>query len=184
MTIPVSIACAILAPSLSAGEPAVPRSRADRTLPDEDLRMIFDKGKIAAEAYQRLVGLEESGRPHIPKGTVLEDAQEDPKATQVDLEALRQRTISLYETRAYDPSPIAPLSEEEVAAPIPQARPVRDRGWFSQCVAAGSLIAIGALLSLYLKFAFRPRRHVPPNPASSERTQARARPRPTRSPAA
>lgn len=192
--IPFSIACAVFGPALCAEQPATPPP-AQSSQAEDDLRMVFDKGRIAREAYDRLLSLEETGRPHIPKGTILEDMRTDPKAAQVDLERLRQRTIALYETRGYDPSPITPREEDAAAVPVPQARPARGRSWLSQWVAAGALLGFGALLSLGLKFVLRPKPEKPStSPGSSKKgadssrtlasRQPKARRRPVRAPTA
>ncbi|MBI4584909.1 MAG: LPXTG cell wall anchor domain-containing protein [Planctomycetes bacterium] len=135
----------------------------DDELSPEIRETILDKGKIAEETYQRLVGLREAGNPHIRQGLLLSTIKDDPLKSYVDPEKNRRERIALIERR----DPNAPQDEEgeemepRVEKPkppqVPSARAVKDTGDSSSAVVfsilGAALLAAGAaaLVAVYWK---------------------------------
>ena len=76
------------------------RERADYAeIPAEVRQTIIDKGRIAEEAHDRLVGLRESGNPHIRGGLRLSEIQDQPELSRVDVKQLREERIRMFRER-------------------------------------------------------------------------------------
>lgn len=83
--------------------------RGDRLPPEVEANLI-NKGKIAEQMAQRLIGLREAGDPHIPKGILLRDIRDDSSRSRVDVQKLRVQRIRLIEAGVPEFSP--PLAAE------------------------------------------------------------------------
>lgn len=59
--------------------------------------IIIDKGAIAEETHQRMIGLRERGNPHIRKGLRLQEIEENPERIRVDTEKMREERIRMVQ---------------------------------------------------------------------------------------
>jgi hypothetical protein len=121
-------------------------------IPEEHLKNVRHRGTPIGEEPGRLLSLEELGNPHLPDGTPLEDSEVDPELARVDPEDLRQRYITLVETRRYNPSSLPRPESVETAAPISRpAKKMRRVSYSTQATVALAAAAITALAILWLR---------------------------------
>ncbi len=99
-------------PALGDESPEAPAiETSDDELSPEIRETIIDKGKIAEETYQHLVGLREAGNPHIRQGLLLATIVDNPAKSYVDPEKNRRERIALIERR--DPNAPEDVENEE-----------------------------------------------------------------------
>jgi hypothetical protein len=56
----------------------------------------IDKGRIAADTQARLVGLRESGNPHIPSGLLISGIKDEQDREEANLRSMREDAIRMY----------------------------------------------------------------------------------------
>lgn len=127
------------------------QSVGDDGIPASVHATIIDKPRIAEATLERVVGLREAKNPHIQRGEglLLGGIQDNPAVSRVDLEALRQERIAMYEgtiDKLSPPPPSSPRLQPKDQAPAPTApgpaprpRPERSRGGL---ILAGLIFAL------------------------------------------
>ena len=112
------------------------------SLPPEVEANLINKGKIAEQMAQRLIGLREAGDPHIPKGILLRDIRDDASRSRVDVQKLRVQRIRLIEADIPEPAP--PRAAEPAPCQEAAARP--GELLKSDAEESGSNLWVGAVL--------------------------------------
>jgi hypothetical protein len=138
--------------STEGAEPDVPLTPAQK-------EALIDKPWIASQTWERLVGLREEGNPHIRRGLLLSNIEDDPQRSQVDLEKLREERIRQIERDAGAPeeTPLfvelrAPARPRVDAPPRqePPAAHAEEGGLKRLVLAVSAIVGLGAVI-LYLR---------------------------------
>ena len=114
---------------------------------------IINKGRIAEEAHNRLIGLRERGNPHIRRGLRLQEIEENPERVRVDTKKMREERIRMIrdrespraseyrvvsrEVRTPQPAIQKPKVEESPEEEAPVGFP-----WMASALAVGILVGV------------------------------------------